>query len=1015
MKDPLQPGRTPYEILGLPAGAAADEIDRAFRTRLAGSREVQKLTAARRALQDPQERPLIDLFLLSDRVLGTLSPSALSDPSALAPPRRWATLRAWDAQLRARFPDPDLLQTMGVVWFWGALHCEGDPGCVAGDAPPLREQWERAIACWTALAAHDAYWVRYPAGGAVRNLVIERLRGRLQDCEQPYRDRGELAGAELYQELEEALDTELQATSPAAPVAANGQMLAVGPLMAHFVASDPGTPASSPVARVRTLLRRGNPQAAAQAFASMSESERLSDEGRDLGADVYHAIGRELASLDKTDEALGAWAQAIDFGETHAKPDVQRDVEELCQARAAALQRVDRQQARRILQRGMKLAPSFKLRDTLAELLTQDGIERINTVYGAYEKSGEVSPATLAAVEEGWSELHSAAGMGWQRAADQLDLAASLLVRLRWSRRTVASVEFNDLPRAVRERFTACAREEQTPRPVHATVDAAPRSASAGWILATIGAVALFSLSSVEWGVNSPLGYHSVTALIGGYVPLVLGLLWGVRWALRHREMVNRFPFRTGRYLFPVGFIDARTSLLRIVPFARLKEITPESTQHDVKLKLVVDETETHEVHISFGPAAKAVFDGIEQGATAERDALRSGDTGTLHGLDPLADLVVSGTPLPSDSPADAAVCIVRPMSEHFLWSVAAAVVAALLLGTMTWAVRNFTSDTQRYASARATGTVASLRRYVAIGGRFEDEARAAMAPMALSEARKAGTVAAFRSVTKEFPNTPEATTAQSEMPGVALAVARKEGTVTGFRNVVIEFPNTDASAQARAEVSKLYNASFAAFRTAARATDGRIVSFMRRLLEHLERHEQAVVNVRFRPPTVAAAVREELGGSDAERREKGVFNRLNEAFGKIFKADVLRLTDAGRVTNVSEARRAAPLMLIQYNISTQGSYVLESTSSFGSGIGSGIGSGRRFFGIIVAFTVTLTIPDAEETFSFPLVVTPPSSFSVGSNPSSGSVYDTMAARAFDQLNSKLETVFFGRSSGSMP
>src|SRR6185436_4977847 len=104
MKDPLHTEVTPYEILGVPRDASSDAIERGFREGLVQRQNVPRLTAAKRALQDPAERAVVDAFLYEPGFLSQMLPNPASDPAALRA-RRDQTGQVWAQTLGLRFPD----------------------------------------------------------------------------------------------------------------------------------------------------------------------------------------------------------------------------------------------------------------------------------------------------------------------------------------------------------------------------------------------------------------------------------------------------------------------------------------------------------------------------------------------------------------------------------------------------------------------------------------------------------------------------------------------------------------------------------------------------------------------------------------------------------------------------------------------------------------------------------------------------------------------------------------------
>ena len=980
-------------MLGVGPAASGEEIDRAFRTRLAGHSQVQKLTAARRALQDPRERALVDLFLLDDAVLATVRPDALADPSALAVPARWATLQGWQDTLAVRFLEPALLQTLGAASYWSALHLEHAGG------GPVRDQWERAIACWTALGAQDDYWQRFSAIADLRTTVIERLRSRLQDCEQPYRDRGDAAGAALYQELEEALDTEQLAWRPATGRAGPG------PLTARLLAGRAGAaaaPAASvQTARVRTLVGRGNPQAAAQALAELPAATRGSLEGRELGADVHRALAGELASLDKTDEALAAWEQALGFGDTAHKPAILAEVAQFCQARAAALQQSDRAQALRVLERGLKIANVEKIRQTLAELVTQDGINDINAAYDAAE-AGAVTPELLKTIEKGRRQLQRAAELGSQRAADQLPAAAAMIVRMRWHQRQVENRDFNDLPLHLRQRLTNCITRREEPGPLLSLEEPAPKVPGLAWAGVGLLLFILLLVIGDDWGRNAVGGSQAPGVLVAGYMLPLAGALAIVAMALRRKAESRKLPFRAGRYLFPVGLIDARTRRLRIMPLSRVKKLSLNNQGAHYDLTVQVDDDEGHDLPIFFDSAARQVIDALNQAGTAEQSALQQGDRATLSRLDPLADFYLERQSLTPDTADEARICAAQDVPDYWRWRYAAAAATAIVLAAAMWAIRNYTSDTARFQAVR--GHEGGLVAYLRIGGRFEGTARQELDELRYKAAMAAGTEEALLRYLKSGGRHEEAV--RKELPAAALRDAKKAGTVAALRAMIVKYPDTPPATEARAEVSRIYDQSLAGFRKQAPDADPRVAPFMSRLLAYLEDHAITDMAVRFEPPTIDAELRATLAGTLGPSDEASVVTRFEQAFSKIFRGDVLKLKHAGRADNAATARREGPLMLIRYNVAAQGRYVLE--DRFGI-------PGRGFTGLRIDFAVGLSTPDSPDVLRFSVSVLPPTSFNVSTSgsldPSTATVYDTMIARAFDGLHDRLHEVLLGGSA----
>jgi tetratricopeptide (TPR) repeat protein len=449
MKDPLQSEQTPYEVLELERGASDADIDRAFKQGLAKRGNVQKLMAARNALQRPAERALLDLFQYDPQVASCLSPNPLADRSVLELERRQETAAAWERQLRADFPDVGIAHSLAVLWYWWVLHIEGQQG--SGGGPSLDEGWRRVIAYWAMLAGSEEFWyAQVGAGGglasSVRAQAVERLRNNLSDLGQRYRDGGDKTGADRCQGLELLLTTEVRTAKEVANVGlrtAQGrfacgllmleQMGLLDSVKQQLQTALEKNPADekllalrnslSPYASIAALIDNNKPQAALDDIKAKEKEEvtrlahsfweqrggrggsadsdwrraegefRDKPEGKELNslrARAFHCLARQQASLDKLEEALSSWELALKCQpDAELKSNIVAEIVSNCQAHAAALQQREPETAIAILEMGLKLAPDEKLRSTLAEILTQRGITAINEAQKKLEVTGE--------------------------------------------------------------------------------------------------------------------------------------------------------------------------------------------------------------------------------------------------------------------------------------------------------------------------------------------------------------------------------------------------------------------------------------------------------------------------------------------------------------------------------------------------------------------------------------------------------------------------------------------------
>jgi tetratricopeptide (TPR) repeat protein len=481
MKDPLQKEQTPYELLSLTREATDREIDAAFKLGLTRRGNVQKLTAAKRTLQDPVERALLDIFHYYPEALSRLSPNPQGD-DALELSRRAVTAQSWEQGLKASFPDTGAAHSLSVLWYWWALAEEerliqgggaGANGNSGGAAPvfPVDQMWERAIAYWAMLITSADFWTglaKLPADVAspVQAILVNRLNHKFHDLSQSYRSKGAMEAAARYQELELALATEIRTAKQVMKAGLNTRRgkLACGPLLLRrFGLLDTvkrqiargleGNPASknllalrealSDYSSVSVLLENNKPQAALSALEALPTAERESAEAICLRARALFELGKQQASLNQLDEALCSWGEALETlrrtgGQAGTEAKITAEVVSACCTRAAAMQRRRRDDAMALLEKGLAVVADERIRLTLADLLTQRAINTINDAQEKEEKNGGGSGEELrAAVKRGLDDLERATAMGDQRAAEQVEVARKMYAELTSETRAV--------------------------------------------------------------------------------------------------------------------------------------------------------------------------------------------------------------------------------------------------------------------------------------------------------------------------------------------------------------------------------------------------------------------------------------------------------------------------------------------------------------------------------------------------------------------------------------------------
>jgi tetratricopeptide (TPR) repeat protein len=448
MKDPLQAGETPYEILGLRLEATDKDIELAFRAKI-GKVATPKLQSARATLKSAAERSLLDLLHYDAAVLARLSPNPIGEPSALQGPVRSSTAQAWEQALRRAFPDVGIAHALAVLSYWSAVATEKQ------DDPTAH--WSRAIEYWSMLAASDEFWPSRGNGTELGTRVIERLRHRLHDAGQRARSENREGVAKTYQELELMLQAELKTARDvrAASLQTKGGKIACGvSLLRHLgmleavrrqvdagLQRDPRNAALkalrqslSPFGAVFMLLEQSRAEEALSSLDSMTSELNASPEGQRVRAQALTRLGEQRASVGQIDEALDNWEEALACElDDQDQATVHRQLVKTVHARAVAIRNEQPEEAIELLERGLGSVTDQKLSLTLAELLTVRAIDGFNSVQTrANEGMNDESRREIVRDCERYvGDLERAASLGSERAASQLTVAQQILSQLR--------------------------------------------------------------------------------------------------------------------------------------------------------------------------------------------------------------------------------------------------------------------------------------------------------------------------------------------------------------------------------------------------------------------------------------------------------------------------------------------------------------------------------------------------------------------------------------------------------
>lgn len=618
------------------------------------------------------------------------------------------------------------------------------------------------------------------------------------------------------------------------------------------------------------------------------------------------------------------------------------------------------------------------------------------------------------------------------------------------------TIDFNKLPKSVRERLITCIAGQASPAPV--LLDRGSAAAPVGWaFLALVAGAVLFGVATS--GYARPYDSASVQGPIAllFYAGAIFVVAYSILAFIRTRKLRAVLPFLPGRYLFPMDFVDARERTLRVVPMVMLVDLS--AVHHHTNgvythtlFTLTFEGGKTEAFTVGAKPVAEMALQSLKMSRAAISEAVQARNIDALASLDPFFEIRVADAW--DNPPPDKGFDPGRLAGEMPPWLVKASLVAiapALLLGPIVWYARNRMSDEAMFARAAQMNTEQAFEDYLMHGQRHADEVRGELLwKAAFDEAQKTGTSKSLDVFVRKYPDTPVSKETLTEtIPRLALKEAVAVGTVSAVREFIKNYPGSVVDADARAEMHKLFAGALAAFREQASKADPKMLPFVERLLKYLEDKDSPPVLVSFhgtRAPTLEladkllqnqkkepgaldipslpglapslAAVSPHFSDERSEPREDAIVTILQGAFATIFPADVLPLKKGTPRIDAPKAEPASdPRIDIDYQVGWSGSTYTSSTS------------GREFVGIKVDFQVAMRIPGEadKEALRFKLNVAPPEHFTVNyfssgspfinqailknEGPTDEKVYEVMAARAFDELSMKLRGVFFKEGS----
>lgn len=581
------------------------------------------------------------------------------------------------------------------------------------------------------------------------------------------------------------------------------------------------------------------------------------------------------------------------------------------------------------------------------------------------------------------------------------------------------TVDFNSLPQHIRERLVASFQKQGWPQPILSDTPSFGCAAFGwGFLALTALSIGLTSMAADFGSRRHEAGYiilHGFAAAL--FIASILSIIRG-------RIQRTSLPFPPGRYMLPLDFIIATDRMLKIIPMSSMVNFQgvhqhTNGAYTGTTLTFTFEGNISESITVQGKHLAEQAMGMLRQSQEEVRNAAQARDAATLQRLDPLFEIRMNDawnslTPrAPNEISPPVAKALPTFLQAKVIWL--GALVLIPLIGTPVWGVWNILSDEAMFSKAKSYDTSWGYESYLYTGKSHETEVRTTLLPKA------------------------------------AFKEAKVKGSVTAMREVLKKYPGSIVEKDAKAEIHTLFEKTRKDFHEQASTSDPRLRPFMDKLIDHLEKTESNKVEVRFHSPSSATleavdsllktkgnviAVAPHFTDKDCITRETVIVNRLGDGFSAIFPADIMTLSTGVRI---AEKNAEEPLLLgvaaktakkpgakapvqpqkpqmdltgitvptidIRYRVGWGGEIYTESKGN------------REFVGIVMQFNVAMVVPGDNQVFDFDMEVNPPEKFTVNytqygamlkdDGPSEGRVYDVMAARAFDELSTKLKTVIF--------
>ncbi len=560
-------------------------------------------------------------------------------------------------------------------------------------------------------------------------------------------------------------------------------------------------------------------------------------------------------------------------------------------------------------------------------------------------------------------------------------------------------VDFWQLGRSVQERFVESAKGGSAPTPLAVRpLGADPHTLAWGALGAGSFVAAVFALrlGFGELGNRYALTPLWFCAVYGGLFALsAFGFL---KAAARHVS-AYAVPFRPALYLFPIGVIDARTPHFAVHRVSEQTQITVDGARRRLRVQL-------DDASFEFPVHDLSLAEQAAQTVSALRDRLANAgpDSSAREQslVDPLVDNGFKNPFSPPESMRRAVPLWVKA------WPLLA-LVLGVLLGSVSWRVRNALSEAKLYAAARAKDSTETYREYLARGGHNPDVLALLLPRAELRDAQAKHSVVAI----EEFITTHPASKIQNQVDAALhqallneLASAEAVGTLTALKDFAARYARYSfLSSDIDRAIDARIQAALQQLKPAL--APGRLLPFFERLLRYTAKHGPELA-VRFqRKPTESLEMAEKalrmsayftgeksLPGQyfdDAHDapREAVAAAALASAIAEHFPRDLLDAKAAPTLDDAADTKPKVPTLLVSYRTEMSGAFTSKKPRFAVSGIG-------------IFTKVSFEIPGDNEPLTFKFSIwRAPDLKTVTDTTTPPELYEAMAAEAFKRFDKK--------------